>query len=97
MLNVSGGGVALLTEDAPPTGQALRLTLHSQAARMESIDAQVVGSSVDPGGQRILHVRFIRWIPLDSLLELLALCCIHRPLPRQHAAARRARPAKHET
>lgn len=69
VLNVSGGGAALIIGDTPPAGQALRLNLHSRVARMDPIDAEVVGSSVDSEGRRVLHVRFTHWVPLDSLLQ----------------------------
>jgi hypothetical protein len=69
VLNISGGGAALLAEDPLPAGQSLRLSLQCAAARMESVDGQVVETSLDASGRRVVHVRFTRWVPLDWLLD----------------------------
>jgi hypothetical protein len=69
VLNISGGGVAVLSERAPQVGQSLRLGLHGASARMEPVEAQLMDTSLDSSGQQVLHMRFARWVPLDSLLE----------------------------
>jgi hypothetical protein len=69
VLNISGAGAAVLAEDAPPVGQAIRLNLHGDSARMGPIESQLVDTSLDPSGRRVLHLRFIAWVPLDSFLQ----------------------------
>jgi hypothetical protein len=69
VLDVSGGGAALLAEDAPPTGQSLRLSLHCDSAAIGPIDGRVVQTRSDPSGRRVVHVQFARWTPLEWLVE----------------------------
>ena len=69
VLNISGGGAALLADEAPPVGQSLRLSLHGDSPRMEPVEGQVMEMRLDSSGKRMVHVRFVRWVPLDRLLE----------------------------
>jgi hypothetical protein len=68
VLNISGGGAAILADDAPRAGQALHLSLHCDAARMGLIEGQVIEARPDSSGKQAVHVRFAHWVPLDSLL-----------------------------
>jgi hypothetical protein len=69
VLNISGGGAAVLAEDAPRVGQSLRLSLHCESARMEPVEAQLLHISLDAFGKQVLHLRFARYVVLDALLE----------------------------
>lgn len=69
VLNISGGGAAVLAERAPQAGQALWLVLHSQSTMVEPIEAVVIGTSVDSSGKQVVRLRFAHWMPLDSILE----------------------------
>ena len=69
VLNISGGGAAVLAERAPQAGQALRLLMHSESAMVEPIEAVVVGTSVNSSGKQVVRLRFAHWIPLDAILE----------------------------
>lgn len=70
VLNISGGGAALLAgDDELRAGQSLQLSLHADPARMGPIEGQVMETSLDSSGRRVVHVRFARWVPLDWLLE----------------------------
>jgi PilZ domain len=69
VLNISGGGAAVLAENAPPAGQMLRLSLHCESARMEPVEAQVLESSPHPTGKRLARLRFAMWMSLDAILE----------------------------
>ncbi len=68
VLNISGGGAALLADDAPRAGQSLRLSLRCDAAGTEAVEGQIIETRLDPSGKRMVHVRFAHWVPLDSLL-----------------------------
>jgi hypothetical protein len=68
VLNISGGGAAVLAETAPESGQALSLSLHGDS-KMEPIAAVVQATSLDPSGQFFVRLRFTQWVALDSILE----------------------------
>jgi hypothetical protein len=69
VLNISGGGAAVLGEDAPPEGQTLRLVLHCESARMDAVEAVALGASVHSSGKQLIRLRFAHWMPLDAILE----------------------------
>src|SRR5262245_36217697 len=69
VLNISGGGAAVLAEDAPHVGKSLRLSLHGESARFEPVEAQLLHISLDASGKQVLHLRFARYVALDALLE----------------------------
>jgi PilZ domain len=69
VLNISGGGAAVLAEDAPAAGQILRLGLHCESARLEPVEAQALEISPHPTGKQLIRLRFARWISLDPILE----------------------------
>lgn len=69
VLNISGGGAAVLAGVAPPIGQALHLRLPSEAGKAASVAAVALSSTVQPTGEWLVRMRFAQWVPLDSILE----------------------------
>jgi hypothetical protein len=69
VLNISGGGAALLTERAPPAGLSVRLELIRRPAAMGSLEARSLASSVDPSGKHVVRLQFTHWVSLDAILE----------------------------
>jgi c-di-GMP-binding flagellar brake protein YcgR len=69
VLNISGGGAAVLAENAPPGGQIIRLSLHSESARLEPVEAQALEVSPHPSGKQLIRLRFARWMSLEPILE----------------------------
>jgi PilZ domain len=69
VLNISGGGAAVLAENALPVGQMLRLSLHCESASLEPVEAQALEVSPHPSGKQLIRLRFARWMSLDPILE----------------------------
>jgi hypothetical protein len=69
VLNISGGGAAVLAENAPRAGQMLRLSLHGESAWLEPVEAQALEVSPHPSGKQLIRLRFAGWISLDPILE----------------------------
>jgi c-di-GMP-binding flagellar brake protein YcgR len=69
VLNISGGGAALLVEQAPPAGQPVRVQLGHRLAAMEPLDARALAISTDPSGKHLVRVQFTHWVSLDTILE----------------------------
>jgi hypothetical protein len=69
VLNISGGGAAVLAENPPTAGQMLRLSLRCESDRLEPVDAQALEVWPHPSGKRLIRLRFARWMSLDPILE----------------------------
>lgn len=69
VLNISGGGAAVLVERAPQAGVSVRLQLRGSPAAMEPVDARTLASSVDPSGRHLVRLQFTHWVSLDAILE----------------------------
>ncbi len=69
VLNISGGGAAVLAERAPPEGLNVRLRLGHSPAAMEPLEARPLACSVDPSGRFLVRLQFLHWISLDAILE----------------------------
>jgi hypothetical protein len=69
VINISGGGAAVLAEHTPPAGASLRLRLHCDVARMEPVEARTVTTAPHASGNQVIRLRFARWMSLDALLE----------------------------
>jgi hypothetical protein len=69
VVNISGGGAAILADCAPPADQTVWLSLHNSSVGMESFEAHLVATSADPSGKHLVRVRFTSWVPLDAILE----------------------------
>jgi len=69
VVNMSGGGAAVLADHAPTTDQTVWFRLESSSAETEPWEARVVATSVDPSGKHIVRLRFTSWVALDAILE----------------------------
>lgn len=69
VVNISGGGAAMLVDCAPPADQTVWLSLHNSSVGMESFESHVVASSADTSGKYLVRVRFTSWVPLDAIIE----------------------------
>lgn len=70
VVNISGGGVALLAERAPAPGISVWLQLTRSPAAMERLEARLLELSVEPSGRHLVRLRFTHWVSLDAILEL---------------------------
>ena len=70
VLNISGGGAAVLADDSPQAGGAVSLRLRCESAAMEPVRGRVIEVRLDPSGRRVVHVRFDRLVPLDASKRL---------------------------
>ncbi len=69
VVNISGGGAALLTERAPPAGIPIQLELVRRPAAREPLEARSLATSVDPSGRHLVRLQFTHWVSLDAILE----------------------------
>jgi hypothetical protein len=68
VLNISGGAAALVADGAPRVGHQIRLSLPSEPAKEEPIEGRVIETWSDPSGKCVVHVRFLRWVPLGPFI-----------------------------
>ena len=69
VLNISGGGAAVLTERAPAAGVSVRLQLGHRLATMDPLEARSLAVSLDPSGGHLVRLQFTHWVSLDGILE----------------------------
>jgi hypothetical protein len=69
VLNISGGGAAVLAQRAPPVGKSVRLELEHRLAAIEPLEARSLEVSEGPAGQLIVRLQFARWVSLEAILE----------------------------
>ena len=69
VLNISGGGVAVLAERAPSEGLPVRLQLERRLAAIEPLEARALAVSADPSGKQLVRLQFTHWVSLDAILE----------------------------
>lgn len=69
VINISGGGAAVLAGRAPEPGQAVRLRLHCESALVEPIEAEALAATPADPGKAVVRLRFARWVSLDAILE----------------------------
>jgi hypothetical protein len=67
LVDISGGGAAVLSDRAPAPGEVLWLRLESGSATMEAMEAHAIAISDDPSGQRQVRLRFTSWVSLDPV------------------------------
>src|SRR5262249_43494576 len=58
VINISGGGAAVLAERAPSEGLYVRLQLEARLAGNEPLEARSLAVSVDPSGKRFVRLQF---------------------------------------
>ena len=68
LLDISGGGAAVLSDRAPAPGEALWLRFVSGSLSLEDMEARSIAISDDPSGKRLVRLRFTSWVSLDSVL-----------------------------
>jgi hypothetical protein len=62
LLNLSGGGAAVVAEVQPPPGVSIWLQLEAgipQGHRIDPVECHLVSTSTDPSGRKIAHLEFI--------------------------------------
>jgi hypothetical protein len=69
VMNISGGGAAVLADQAPGAGQAVSLRLQCESAPIEPIEALALAASPGDSGKMVVRLRFAHWVPLDAILE----------------------------
>ena len=69
VLNISGGGAAVLAQRAPPLGVSVRLEFECNPAAMEAVEARSLATAVDPSGRQLVRFQFSHWVSLDAILE----------------------------
>ena len=69
VLNISGGGAAVLAERAPPVGKSVRLELEHRLAAIEPLEARSLAVSDGPAGKPLVRLQFTHWVSLEAILE----------------------------
>ena len=69
LVNISGGGAALVTDAMLPDKDPLWLALQSDTGLTMPVESRLVAVSVDASGLRIARLRFVEACPMD-LFEL---------------------------
>jgi hypothetical protein len=69
VLNISGGGAAVLAERAPSEGLSVRIQLERRLASTEALEGRSLAVSVDPSGRRLVRLQFSQWVALEAILE----------------------------
>jgi c-di-GMP-binding flagellar brake protein YcgR len=68
LLNISGGGAALLASRAAVTGSMIRLQIGCNPALIERVDARLLAASSDPSGRLFVRLQFTQYVSLDAIL-----------------------------
>ena len=69
LLNISGGGAAVITEVEPPADTALWFGLETEAMPIVPIEARLVVISRDTSGSKVVRLSFVDPCPME-LFEL---------------------------
>jgi hypothetical protein len=69
ILNISGGGAALLAKRAPAAGISIRLHLQRPPAVIGPLEARSLAVTVEPSGRHLVRLRFTHWVSLDAIPE----------------------------
>ncbi len=69
LLNISGGGAAVITEVETPADQPLWLGLESKDVAIVPTEARLVVISADPSGLKVVRLSFVDPCPME-LFEL---------------------------
>jgi PilZ domain len=65
LLNISGGGAAVITEDAPPADKPLWFALVNDALPTVRIECKLVVISRDLSGSKVVRLSFVDSCPID--------------------------------
>jgi hypothetical protein len=69
VFNISGGGVAVLAEQAPQVGESVRIQFGNKLALVAPLEGRTVATSAHQTGRHVVRIQFTHWIPLDAILE----------------------------
>ena len=69
VLNISGGGAAVLADRAPSVGSCVRLELQHRLAAIEPLEARSLAVSQHASGKSLVRLQFTHWVSLDAILE----------------------------
>ncbi len=69
LLNISGGGVAVITAAEPPRAQSCWFSLETPPPGLDPVESEVQGIALDPAGSTILRLRFLDLCPM-ALFDL---------------------------
>jgi hypothetical protein len=69
VINISGGGAAVLAERTPPVGLPVRLELEHRLSSFEPLEARSLEVSESPSGKQLVRLQFTHWVSLDAILE----------------------------
>ena len=56
VLNISGTGIAVVGQRAPPVGQCVRLQLECRPTAQETLEARSLATAADPYGRRLARI-----------------------------------------
>ena len=65
LLNISGGGAAVITEIEPPGNMPLWLELEIEAIPIVPVEARLIVISLDPSGMKVARLRFVDSCPME--------------------------------
>jgi PilZ domain len=69
LMNISGGGAAVITDAMLPEKQPIRLTLAAETVALTPVESRLVAISTDASGLRVARLEFVTPCPMD-LFEL---------------------------
>jgi hypothetical protein len=69
LLNISGGGAALVTSVEPPFDKPTWFGLEAAAGTGDPVESRVIGVSHDPSGSKVVRLQFVEPCPI-ALFEL---------------------------
>jgi hypothetical protein len=69
LLNISGGGAAVVSTVEPPSDKPIWFSLQNQPLGIDPVESMVQGTSLDPSGSKIVRLRFLDPCPM-ALFEL---------------------------
>ena len=69
LMNISGGGAAVITDAKVPAEQPVWLTLGASSDTLAPVESRLVAISIDASGLRIARLRFVEPCPMQ-LFEL---------------------------
>jgi len=78
LMNISGGGAAVLTDATLPDEQPLWLTLGAESDAITPVECRLVVASIDASGLRIARLRFVELCPMD-LFEFAVHGAVSQP------------------
>ena len=69
VLNISGTGIAVVGQRAPPVGVFVRFHLEITPTAPETLEARSLATAVDPSGRQLARLQFTHWVSLDVILK----------------------------